>query len=166
MGEPKSLHRLYVASEWWVWCPKYTLRQRQTFDYFACRYAKGGFDWRCDLVFLAKSKDIDYHQKSDLVFLAKSKDIDYHQKMNSVVFLEWFENQLMPALKNPNLVVLICYIMQVITMLKQKIRCAQILVRIFSPPKLSYTIQHSLFCYWYQKSIIWKNKTKKDPSSL
>jgi hypothetical protein len=24
---------------------------------------------------------------------------------------------------------------------------------------------HSLFCYWYQKSIIWKNKTKKDPSS-
>ena len=26
--------------------------------------------------------------------------------MNSFVFLEWFENQLMPALKNPNLVVL------------------------------------------------------------
>jgi hypothetical protein len=26
--------------------------------------------------------------------------------MNSVVFLEWFENQLMPALKNPSLVVL------------------------------------------------------------
>jgi transposase len=25
--------------------------------------------------------------------------------MNSVVFLEWFENQLMPALKNPSLVV-------------------------------------------------------------
>jgi hypothetical protein len=29
----------------------------------------------------------------DLVFLAKSKDGDYHQEMNSVVFLEWFENQ-------------------------------------------------------------------------
>jgi hypothetical protein len=42
----------------------------------------------------------------DLVFLAKSKDGDYHQKMNSFVFLEWFENQLMPALKNPSLVVL------------------------------------------------------------
>jgi hypothetical protein len=41
-----------------------------------------------------------------LVFLAKSKDDDYHQEMNSVVFLEWFENQLMPALKNPSLVVL------------------------------------------------------------
>jgi transposase len=26
--------------------------------------------------------------------------------MNSVIFLEWFENQLMPALKNPSLVVL------------------------------------------------------------
>jgi hypothetical protein len=42
----------------------------------------------------------------DLVFLAKSKDGDYHQEMNSVVFLEWFKNQLMLALKNPCLVVL------------------------------------------------------------
>jgi hypothetical protein len=35
----------------------------------------------------------------DLVFQAKSKDGDYHQEMNNFVFLEWFENQLMPALK-------------------------------------------------------------------
>jgi hypothetical protein len=42
----------------------------------------------------------------DLVFLAKSKDGDYHQEMNSFVFLDWFENQLMPAMKNPSLVVL------------------------------------------------------------
>jgi hypothetical protein len=42
----------------------------------------------------------------DLVFLAKSKDGDYHQEMNSFVFFEWFENQLMPAVKNPSLVVL------------------------------------------------------------
>jgi transposase len=42
----------------------------------------------------------------DLVFLTKSKDGDYHQEMNSFVFLEWFENQLLPALKNPSLVVL------------------------------------------------------------
>jgi transposase len=28
------------------------------------------------------------------------------KEMNSFVFLEWFENQLMPALKNPSLVVL------------------------------------------------------------
>ena len=40
------------------------------------------------------------------MFLAKSKDGDYHQEMNSFIFLEWFENQLMPALKNPSLVVL------------------------------------------------------------
>ena len=42
----------------------------------------------------------------DLVFLAKSKDSDYHQEMNSVVFLEWSENQWMAALKNPSLVML------------------------------------------------------------
>jgi transposase len=40
------------------------------------------------------------------VFLTKSKDGDYHQEMNSVFFLEWFEKQLMPTLKNSSLVVL------------------------------------------------------------
>jgi hypothetical protein len=73
----------------------------------------------------------------DLVFLTKSKDGDYHQEMNSVVFLEWFENQLMPALK---ILAWLCLIMQVITMLKQKIRCAQILVRI---KLFSKTILHN-----------------------
>jgi hypothetical protein len=38
--------------------------------------------------------------------LSKSKDGDHHQEMNCVVFLEWFENQLMPALINPSLIVL------------------------------------------------------------
>ena len=42
----------------------------------------------------------------DLVFLTKAKDGDHHQEMNSVVVLEWFETQLIAALKNPSLVVL------------------------------------------------------------
>jgi hypothetical protein len=39
--------------------------------------------------------------RCDLVFLAKAKDGDYHQEMNGPIFLNWFENQLMPALKSP-----------------------------------------------------------------
>jgi hypothetical protein len=35
--------------------------------------------------------------RCDLVFLAKAKDGDYHQEMNGPIFLNWFENQLMPA---------------------------------------------------------------------
>jgi hypothetical protein len=35
-----------------------------------------------------------------LFFLAKAKDWDYHQEMN------WFENQLMPALKSLSVIVL------------------------------------------------------------
>jgi hypothetical protein len=62
----------------------------------------------------------------DLVFLAKSKDADYHQEMNSVVFLEWFENQLMPTLNNPSLVVLDNASYHNV---KTEDRCAQILVR-------------------------------------
>jgi hypothetical protein len=81
----------------------------------------------------------------DLMFLAKSKDGDYHQEKNSVVFLEWFENQLMPALKNPSLVVLdnasyhnVKAEDTVCPNFSQKKSCS---------PKLSYTTQHSFFCY-------------------
>ena len=42
----------------------------------------------------------------DHVFEAKSKDSDYHNEMNSIVFLDWFENQLLPSLKEPSVIVL------------------------------------------------------------
>jgi len=38
--------------------------------------------------------------RCDLVFLVKAKDGDYHQEMNGPTFLNWLENQLMPALKS------------------------------------------------------------------
>ena len=44
--------------------------------------------------------------RCDLVFLAKAKDGDYHQEMKGPIFLNWFENQLMPALKSPSVIVL------------------------------------------------------------
>jgi hypothetical protein len=62
----------------------------------------------------------------DLVFLAKSKDGDYHQEMNNFVFLEWFENQLMPALKNPSLVVLDNARKVVLFLAKKPLTCAHI----------------------------------------
>jgi hypothetical protein len=43
--------------------------------------------------------------RCDLVFLAKAKDGDYHQEMNGPIFLNWFEN-IMPALKSPHVIVL------------------------------------------------------------
>jgi hypothetical protein len=39
-----------------------------------------------------------------LVFLVKAKDGDYHQEMNRPTFLNWLENQLMPALKSPSVI--------------------------------------------------------------
>jgi transposase len=38
--------------------------------------------------------------------MQKAKDGDYHQEMNGPTFLNWFENQLMPALKSPSVIVL------------------------------------------------------------
>jgi hypothetical protein len=81
----------------------------------------------------------------DLVFLVKSKDGDYHQEMNSVVFLEWFEKQLMPALKNLSLVVLdnASY---------HNVKTEDTVCPNFSQKKVvlqNYlnTTQHSFFCY-------------------
>jgi hypothetical protein len=42
--------------------------------------------------------------RCDLVFLVKAKDGDYHQEMNRPTFLNWLENQLMPALKSPSVI--------------------------------------------------------------
>jgi hypothetical protein len=61
--------------------------------------------WQTLIVLLAGTRSEGLIDGCNLVFLAKSKDGDYHQEMNSFVFLEWFENQLMPALKNPSLIV-------------------------------------------------------------
>jgi hypothetical protein len=97
---------------------------------------------------------------SDLVFLAKSKDGDYHQEMNSVVFLEWFENLLMPALKYHSSVVLDNASYQ---MLKQKIQCAQILVR---KKLFSKTILHNttfFFLLLIPKKYYMKKLNKKRP---
>ena len=44
--------------------------------------------------------------RCDLVFLYKAKDGDYHQEMNGPTFLNWLENQLMPALESPSVFVL------------------------------------------------------------
>jgi hypothetical protein len=44
--------------------------------------------------------------RCDLVFLAKAEDGDYHQEMNGPTILNWFEDQLMAALKSPSVIVL------------------------------------------------------------
>jgi hypothetical protein len=99
----------------------------------------------------------------DLVFLAKSKDGDHHQEMNSVVFYEWFENQLMSALKNPSLVVLDNASYHDV---KTEDRCAQILVR---KKLFSKTILHNttfLFLLLISKKYYMKRLKKKDTRSL
>ena len=96
--------------------------------------------------------------RCDLVFLAKSNDSDYHQEMNSVVFLEWFESQFMPPLKNPSLAVLgNASYHNVKTNFSQKKAVLQ-----------NYLTQHNIIfsATDTKKSILLKNKTKKDPSSL
>ena len=40
------------------------------------------------------------------VFLGKHIDGDYHKEMDSIVFMRWFTNDLLPALKRPSLIVL------------------------------------------------------------
>ena len=58
------------------------------------------------IVLHAGNREEGLIDRCDLVFLAKAKDGDYHQEMNGPIFLNWFENQLMPALKSPSVIVL------------------------------------------------------------
>ena len=58
------------------------------------------------IVLHAGNREEGLIDRCDLVFLAKAKDGDYHQEMNGPTFLNWFENQLMPALKSPSVIVL------------------------------------------------------------
>ena len=78
------------------------------------------------IVLHAGTRSEDLIDSCDLMFLAKSKDGNYHQEMHNVVFLEWLENQLMPAMNNPSLVVLDNASYHNV---KTEDRCAQILVR-------------------------------------
>ena len=100
---------------------------------------------KCLIVLHAGTRSEGLIDGCDLVFLAKSKDGDYHQQMNSVVFLEWFENQLMPALNNPSSLAVLDNASY--HNAKTEDTCAQILVRKSCFPKISYTTQHSFFCY-------------------
>ena len=100
----------------------------------------------------------------DFVFLAKSKDGDHLPEMNSVVFLEWFENLLMPALKNPSLVVLdnASY---------HNVKTKDTVCPNVSQKKAvlqNYLTQHNIsFSATDTKKVLYeKIKTKKDPSSL
>jgi hypothetical protein len=58
------------------------------------------------IVLHAGNREEGLIDRCDLIFLAKAKDGDYHQEMNGPIFLNWFENQLMPALKSPSVIVL------------------------------------------------------------
>ena len=58
------------------------------------------------IVLHAGNREEGLIDRCDLVFLAKAKDGDYHQEMNGPIFLNWFENQPMPALKSPSVIVL------------------------------------------------------------
>jgi hypothetical protein len=57
------------------------------------------------IVLHAGNREEGLIDRCDLVFLVKAKDGDYHQEMNGPTFLNWFENQLMPALKSPSVIV-------------------------------------------------------------
>ena len=58
------------------------------------------------IILHAGSDKIGFIEGCKLVFSGKSIDGDYHREMNSKIFLDWFENRLLPALEEPSLIVL------------------------------------------------------------
>ena len=58
------------------------------------------------IILHAGSENEGFIENCDLTFVAKEKDGDYHREMNSAVFIEWFEHTLCKALKTPSVIVL------------------------------------------------------------
>lgn len=45
-------------------------------------------------------------QGADLIFTSKTNSGDYHGEMNEANFMKWFEEQLLPSLEEPSLIVM------------------------------------------------------------
>ena len=58
------------------------------------------------IILHAGSEEEGFSENCELIFKGHYVDGDYHKEMNAQVFLNWFENQLMPALKSPSVIVL------------------------------------------------------------
>ena len=58
------------------------------------------------IVLHAGCAEIGFIPGCDMVFIGKDVDGDYHKEMSSVVFLDWFRNTLIPSLEKPSLIVL------------------------------------------------------------
>ena len=57
------------------------------------------------IILHAGSAENGFIENCEEVFKGKFVDGDYHQEMNSKVFLNWFCNQLIPALDRPSVIV-------------------------------------------------------------
>ena len=81
--------------------------------------------------------------------------------MNSVVFLEWFENQLMPALKNPSFVLLD-------NVSNHNVKTEDTVCPNFCQKKAvvqSYLAQHNIpFSATDSKKVLYEKKKKKETS--
>ena len=53
------------------------------------------------IILHARSAKLGFVLDCDLVFEAKNKEGDYHREINSTVFMDWFENQLLVCLPHP-----------------------------------------------------------------
>ena len=58
------------------------------------------------IILHAGCSETGFIEGCELVFIGKDVDGDYHREMNSTVFIDWFRNTLIPALGESSLIVL------------------------------------------------------------
>ena len=73
---------------------------------FSCRWKIPDNKGRRLIILHAGSAKLGFVPDCDLVFETKNKEGDYHREMNSTVFMDWFENQLLVSLPHPCVIVL------------------------------------------------------------
>lgn len=96
--------QLVFLDETWIFSKGSKMRSWQDDSVKSVR-KPGGFDGKRFIVLHAGHCG-GFVKNAGLIFASKSKKMDYHGEMNAEMFTKWVENQLIPNLEEPSLIVM------------------------------------------------------------
>ncbi|XP_050316224.1 uncharacterized protein LOC126750614 [Anthonomus grandis grandis] len=96
--------QLVFLDETWIFSKGSKMRSWQDNSVKSVR-KPGGFDGKRFIVLHAGHSG-GFIKNASLIFASKSKTLDYHGEMNHELFTKWVENQLIPNLEEPSLIIM------------------------------------------------------------
>jgi transposase len=103
MESPKPLDPVFL-DETWIFAKGGSKRSWQNDSFLSVRKPRGDEGKR--FIVLHAGNSDGFIEGASLVFSSTAKTSDYHDNMNAVLFTKWMEEQLLPSLEKPSLLIL------------------------------------------------------------